>query len=379
MSHETLIGILGLIAIAACWALAVVLYRVGTTGSIARKLAVLLVVEGFVLATAGFPEIAFKIPWSFYITHPNLGFFSLLVHHLCGAAMISLYPPFLALALNTKLTRPFANKQVRIGLAIVSIVLVPGTIFWSTLISGTTLLYSVVTLLFVYALVASIHAWRTAKRGIARERAGIFALAFGLRDLGWGLSYAITAWLTWADSGVGTPPDVFWLGKSVFALGTLLAVPLIAYGILRTQLFDIDLRIRWTIKQSTLAGIFVALMFLISEGAAQFLEAELGSIAGLLAAAVVVFFLAPLQRFAERVATAAMPNTKNTPEYVAFRKMQVYEAAFAEAQNEDGISDRERSLLVRLRDSLEITASDAQAIEDELQGSVGTGYISGHE
>jgi hypothetical protein len=31
-------------------------------------------------------------------------------------------------------------------------------------------------------------------------------------------------------------------------------VTLIAYGILRMQLFDVDLRIRWTIKQSALAA-----------------------------------------------------------------------------------------------------------------------------
>ncbi len=45
------------------------------------------------------------------------------------------------------------------------------------------------------------------------------------------------------------------------------------------------------------------------------------------AAALVVFFMAPLQRFAERIASAAMPNTHDTPQYAAFRKLQVYQAA----------------------------------------------------
>ena len=57
--------------------------------------------------------------------------------------------------------------------------------------------------------------------------------------------------------------------------------------------------------------MFVAVIFVISEGASQFLSDELGKVAGLLAAGVVMFFLAPLQRFAERVASAAMPNTQN--------------------------------------------------------------------
>ena len=143
-------------------------------------------------------------------------------------------------------------------------------------------------------------------------------------------------------------------------------MPLIAYGILRAHLFDIDLKIKWTIKQSTLAGIFVAVMFLISEGASTFLSAELGNVAGLLAAAVLMFFLAPLQRFAEQVSSAAMPKTENTPEYTAFRKMQVYESAISEAMIDGGISAKERTLLAHLRESLGISESDAEAIEREL-------------
>jgi hypothetical protein len=39
---------------------------------------------------------------------------------------------------------------------------------------------------------------------------------------------------------------------------------------------------------------------------------------------------------------------------------------FAEALQEGGIADKERSLLVRLRDSLGISVSDAEVIEGEL-------------
>jgi len=68
-----------------------------------------------------------------------------------------------------------------------------------------------------------------------------------------------------------------------------------------------------------------------------------------------------------------MPNTQNTPEYAAFRKMQVYEEAVAEAHYEDGVSAKERALLNRLRDSLGISAADAEAIEREITArSTGT-------
>ena len=366
MSQETMIGILGFVAIAACWALAVVLFRVSSQGTVARKLSILLAVEGFTLISAGYPEFILGVPESFYETHPDWLLILSLVHHGCDAAMLALYPPFLALALNTKLTRLFANKKAQAILAISAMSLALPVVFFPSP-PVITVFYSTMMLLFVYALVVSIHAWRTAQEGLVRERAGIFAFAFGLRDIGWSLSYGIFAWLMWTQPELTEMPPLGWLGKIVYALGTLLAVPMIAYGVLRTQLFDIDLRIRWTIKQSTLAGLFVAIMFVISEGVSQYLSTELGNVAGLLVAAVVVFFLSPLQRFADGVASRAMPNTKNTPEYVAFRKMQVYEAAVSEAMVEGGISDKERSLLIRLRDSLGVSESDADAIELELR------------
>jgi uncharacterized membrane protein YebE (DUF533 family) len=62
-----------------------------------------------------------------------------------------------------------------------------------------------------------------------------------------------------------------------------------------------------------------------------------------------------------------MPRTQNTPEYAAFRKLQVYEAAVAEARQGGGISQKERALLARLRDSLGISTVDAETLERELQ------------
>ena len=366
--QETTVGLLGLLAIAACWALAVVLYRAGSTGSVARKLSLLLFIEGFTLVTGNYPEMFFLgDPSAFYELHPLILKNVIIAHTIGDFAMLALYPAFLAVALPTKLTSFFASSRMRIGMAVIAALLFLAVQLSSVEI-GLTILYLGLSVLFGYALVASVHAWRVAPAGIARSRARLFALAFGFRDLCWGFVYAYAIWQLWTGS-------YFWVEPSqadlilgiIYALGTLLAVPIIAYGILQTQLFDIDLKIRWTIKQSTLAGIFVAIMFVISEGAAQFLEAELGNIAGLLAAAVVMFFLAPLQRFSERVASAAMPNTQNTPEYAAFRKMQVYESALSEALMEGGISDKERTLLVHLRDSLGISESDAQAIEGELQ------------
>jgi hypothetical protein len=141
---------------------------------------------------------------------------------------------------------------------------------------------------------------------------------------------------------------------------------MIAYGILRTQLFDIDLHIRWTIKQSTVGIAIFTIVLIVSEGAEWLLSDRLGDYWGLLAAVVIAFSLRPLQSFAEKVAATAMPNTHNTPEYKSGRKRQVYESAIAEALQDGGISAKERSLLVHLRDSLGISESEAEAIEAGL-------------
>ena len=362
-------SILGLVAVALCWAFAVVLFRIGSTGRGSRKLAILMVVEGVTLITnvsggyleaAGFTDETLIRKTSYFL------------HTLGDCLLLALYPVFLAAALKTKLTSPFGHKVPRLllgGYATLLLLIVSLDIFTDGLLGEhmipAIVLYASLTVMFTYAMVASIHAWLTAPPGIVRDQARSFALAFSLRDVCWGFVYAAT--ILWIVS-----PDYFSDGEGdavvfIYRISTLIYIPFIAYGILRTQLFDIDLKIQWTLKQSTIASVFIAVMFVVSEGASEFLSEEIGTVSGLLAAGVLVFFLAPLQRFAERVASSAMPKTKNTPEYAAFRKMQVYESALIEAQYEDGISDRERALLERLRESLGISKADAMAIETDLR------------
>lgn len=357
------IGLLAVVAFAMCLALSVVIFRTGMPGSSARRLSLLLVVEGVTLISTGYidlflgPEIR---NLSFY---PSWLKAEEIVHTLGDCTMLALYPPFLASALHTPLTRIFNRKGIRAGIWVAATVLF-FAVFLTPLEYGAATLYLALVVLFAYALIASGHAWYISG-GAARSRARAFTMAFGFRDICWSYAYGAAIYMIWSGSYAVVDTGASGLPYLFYALGTLMAVPLITYGILRTQLFDIDLRIRWTIKQSTLAAAVVAIIFVLTEAADRFLSAELGGFAGLLAAALVVFFLAPLQRFAERVASATMPGTKQTPEYIAFRKMQVYEAAFLEAEQEGGVSEKERALLNRLRESLGITESDAEAIETD--------------
>ena len=65
-----------------------------------------------------------------------------------------------------------------------------------------------------------------------------------------------------------------------------------AYGIAVYHLFDIDLRLKWTLERGTMAAAFIAVFFVVSEGAATILSDRLGTLAGLFATGVLVFALA---------------------------------------------------------------------------------------
>lgn len=56
-------------------------------------------------------------------------------------------------------------------------------------------------------------------------------------------------------------PGTFFLLLQLYALTLLVYVVLVSYGVLTAQLFDIDFRIRWTVRQSTVAAAFVAVYF----------------------------------------------------------------------------------------------------------------------
>lgn len=355
------IGIVTVLAILFSWALAIVLYRTSERGTAARQLALLLVVEGFTLLSSTSILFIFSAGLQLYESQPWINTFGLIVHFFFDSLMIALYPPFLAAALNTPLTRPFARKGVVLGWWAYSAAIYLFTQFVSEEIGVKLISFSLVGV-FAYALVAASHSWLNS-RGQARTRALIFILAFGFRDLCWTYIYLMQA----LSSRDGPPEDAVMMSfYIIYSLGTFVAVPLIAYGILKTQLFDIDLKIRWTIKQSTFAAMVVAIAAVLSEGVEYFVSSELGETWGLVAAGVALLFIKPLQNIAERVVSLVMPNTKNTEEYKTSRKHQVYEAAFAEAVQADGISERERALLVRLRDSLEISEAEAERIEHEV-------------
>ena len=142
---------------------------------------------------------------------------------------------------------------------------------------------------------------------------------------------------------------------------------LAAYALVRHSLFDIDVRIKWGIRQGTLAAIFVGVVFVASESAATFFQGSIGPYAGIAAAGLLVFLLAPLQRVAERVADAAMPGTRGLAERPDAEG--AYRTALDLALADGVISRVEERALARLQSQLRLDPERALALREEAEAA----------
>ncbi len=159
-------------------------------------------------------------------------------------------------------------------------------------------------------------------------------------------------------------------------LARLAGVAVLAYTIVRHQLFDLDVKVRFAVRQSTIAAVFIAVFFAVSEGAAAFFESRTGStFTGIVAAALLVFFLAPVQRLAERVSTAAVP-LQDGPERPLGAVLDdagaVYRDLVSQAWRDGSLSHDEAELLDAARRRLSISAEKAQAIEADVRRRLGS-------
>jgi len=234
----------------------------------------------------------------------------------------------------------------------------PGIAFW----------FPIIGVMSLFGLVASLSAYRRAAIGSpARRKAAFFAAAFGTRD-------AFTVFITLVfPVWVPLPPSGTW-GDAVYIWGTAVVtiayVALLAYGILKTQLFDIDLRIKVGLSRGTVVAVFLAVFVVVAQIAQELLSDTLGLVVGGIAAALLLFAAAPLQRAAHRLADRAMPGVTASPDYLSYRKLHVYRAAVEAAQADGVITHRERTVLDTLRHELSIRDEDAVQIESDV-GRVG--------
>ena len=293
-------------------------------------------------------------------------------HQVSDWILVVLYLPFIGMTLNTPLVKPFKHpigKNITLygGCAFaLSIFLMPED--FRKLFDAP--FYLVICITLTYSFIAALHSWVIATDPAERQRAKAFTFAFGIRDMLWSFTFGTLFYYVVILEDTATlinPDSTFAIWRGAAYLGAvLLYVPLVAYGILRLQLFDVDLRIKRGIKRSTIATSFVATFFVVSEFAGNYLSDQLGTMMGVLATGILVFFLDSIQRAAEKVSNAAMPNTNESVEYLSFRKLQVYEASLRASLEDGTISKRQRKVLDNMITSMNLDAKVAQQIEMDM-------------
>lgn len=360
---------LGIPAAFVAWGFALYVFVVAPPTRGARFLIAMLVVDGLAVITS-YENLKYLNPVIESVGLPGI---PIAMHQVSDWALVAVYLPFVGMTLGSPLARPLRNPLVSGsilygGLGIASLIFfLPDNVREQFNVP----FYIVICIALNWGFVAALHTWYTAPGTAERERARAFTLAFGLRDVIWTWTFAFFALAYYEIIGPGRdvlmsdPRSFSMLFPLSYQLAVILYVPLVAYGVLRVQLFDIDLRIKRTIRRGTIAAAFVATFFIISESAGNFLSNQFGAVLGVLGTGALIFFLDPIQRAAERLSNAAMPNTVDTPEYESFRKLQVYDSAVRAALEDGHISERQRRVLDSMIASMGIDPGVALRMEED--------------
>lgn len=298
---------------------------------------------------------------------------------LVPGSLIALYPLFWG-TLPTPLGRPFRTRTYYVIAILIAAgttthalvrpqdfvhAIVPGTYApWDAVLSNAAMpLFLLTVLVSVGGLVVAFDAWRRSEKGsLDRRRNGLYAWAFGVRDALY-LSFVVSLQLVATGTVTG---DVSFFLLSVFpALISLLYAAILAYAILTTQLFQLDLRLKTGIRRSGIGLTFVVAFLIGAQFIQNFTNARFGVAGGAVVAGLLLFALRPIERMASRVADAALPGVEDTAAYRQFRAMELYKTAAVELAI-GGITIKERRVLEVLRSKLGIAVADAAALERSI-------------
>jgi hypothetical protein len=163
------------------------------------------------------------------------------------------------------------------------------------------------------------------------------------------------------DAGIAIPYQLS-IRFATWASWMLLSVIVLAYGILKGDVINLQRRARRTIRASTIAGAFIGVFFAASELTQQFFQARGQFWAGVVAAAVLALAIRPLQRLADRLATTALPPM--TKESMASREA-AYRSAIRIALRDRRLTAREELELLQLAEELGLPATRALELRNE--------------
>jgi hypothetical protein len=187
--------------------------------------------------------------------------------------------------------------------------------------------------------------------------------------------------------GALSTPDVTFSTRPAVALSSPLrgiartaGVLTLTYAILHHQLLGLDVKVRWTIQQSTVGGVLVGAFFLGEQVAQQLLSDQYGFLLGLAAAIAVALAGKRLRAFAERVARAVVPDPGGAPQAPpqpasraaspADAREDVYLRAVRRALRDRAVTRDEERMLADLAEHLGIGAGRAVQLRHEAEDAL---------
>ena len=320
----------------------------------------------------------------------------LLLHAINDFLVVGIYLPTIARLIDTPMLRPFRDTPIKYFPPVVAFIgillLLFGPLEWH--IANVLELPSeypnpiqqpgpvwaaafiLLALTYTYGLIATLLAWRSSSSELQKRKNGLLALAFGVRDFTFIVTFALGTFAAVTltepiQANIAISYFYGYAGTALIALGLVFYVFLTAYGVLSIHIFDIDLQIKWTLSRGTVTAMFVAFFFLISELSAEFLSDQFGIVIGVVATASLLFFIAPMQRWAEQFSDAAMPSVRESEEYLSFRKLQTYgEAVTSSLREQKSISAVDRVLLNQLQEKLGLAPEESKVLEAQILSQI---------
>ncbi|HUR24464.1 MAG TPA: hypothetical protein VM327_00425 [Candidatus Thermoplasmatota archaeon] len=237
------------------------------------------------------------------------------------------------------------------------------------LLAGILAVGLLMVLVFGFALLVALSAFRRAAVGSgAQGKARAYAVAFGVRDGLYVLAIALNIVAVGALGHTEWQPYTY----PIWSFASIAFALLLVYGVLRTQLFDIDLKLKIGIRRGTVVAIFVIAVFIAFQIAQQYLNRTYGIVASGMVTGTLLFLSPRLNKLADKVSDKALPGVSGSSDYLAYKKLEVYRAALEGAVETGTVSTRERAMLERMRVKLGLAQGDVAALEAEVQAEVAT-------
>jgi len=216
----------------------------------------------------------------------------------------------------------------------------------------------------IFASIALFISFRSMENNIEKRQARAFSLAFGIKTSFIALGVIFSILLLTNMKNINEDNRAYFhaiaFTFAMFVIGLLLESVMLAYGILREQIFGIE----YIFRKGMTSSILTLFAIIVITAVVELLQANLsqayGLIGGISVALLMTIGKTPLLFSINKITNILMPESKETKEESFYRSQ-------FELMNEGGeLSERDRTILQSLSTQLELTEKQIVRIEADI-------------